>query len=102
MSSNNVVKYYVPEFVPQDLPWYERDGLMTWCHEFLRYSDNHFKTTKKINFDIIRTEFAGKKVPDEVLKKYQTFQNQMVSKYSETNQKMSCVVLFEPIDLIFF
>ena len=47
MSSNNGVKYYVPEFVPQDLPWYEQDGLMTWCHEFLRYSDNHFKTTKK-------------------------------------------------------
>ena len=21
---------YVPEYVPEDLPWYERDGLMTY------------------------------------------------------------------------
>ena len=31
---------YVPKFIPKDLPWYERDGLMTWydqmkCEDFL-------------------------------------------------------------------
>ena len=102
MSSNDGVNNYGPEFVPQDLPWYERDGLMTWYYEFLRYSENHFKTTKIINFDITRTEVVDKKVPDEVLKKFHTIQNDMVSKYSENNQKIFCVLLFEPIDLIFF
>ena len=75
MSNNNCVNNYVPEFVPQDLPRYERDGLMTYynqvkCQEYLRNSDNHFKTAKIINFDIIRREAAREKVPNELLKKY--------------------------------
>ena len=32
---------YVPKYVPENLPWFERDGLMTWyhqgkCSDFLR------------------------------------------------------------------
>ena len=26
----NCTNKYVPEFIPSDLKWYERDGLMTW------------------------------------------------------------------------
>ena len=26
----NSMNSYVPKFRPKDLPWYERDGLMTW------------------------------------------------------------------------
>ena len=75
MSNNNCVNNYVPEFVPQDLPRYKRDGLMTYynqvkCQEYLRNSDSHFKTAKVINFDIIRREAAREKVPNELLKKY--------------------------------
>ena len=74
MSSSKCTNNYVPEYVSQGLPWYERDGLMPWhdqvkCQEFLRNSNKHFKTAKIINFDIIRREAAGQKVPDEVLKK---------------------------------
>ena len=25
-----VVNSYVPEYVPENLPWYERDGRLTW------------------------------------------------------------------------
>ena len=25
-----VVNSYVTEYVPESLPWYERDGLLTW------------------------------------------------------------------------
>ena len=42
---------YIPEYVPSDLPWYERDGLMTWydqrkCEQFLKDPKGHFKNTK--------------------------------------------------------
>ena len=27
------VNAYVPKFVPKDVPWDERDGLMTWYNQ---------------------------------------------------------------------
>lgn len=49
---------YIPEYIPDDLPRYERDGLMTYldqekCGYFLRDPEGHFKNTKIIDFDII-------------------------------------------------
>ena len=92
MSNNNCVNNYIPEFVLQDLSWYEQDGLMTSynpikCQKFLRNSNSHFKTAKIINFNIIRREAAGEKVPDELLKKYQTVQNEWVSTHPKNHQK---------------
>ena len=48
----------VPEYVPSDLPWYKRDGLMTWydqrkCEDLLRDLKGHFNNMKIVNFDII-------------------------------------------------
>ena len=42
---------FVPNYVPNNLPWHERDGLMTWydqvkCQEFLENTDSHFKIWK--------------------------------------------------------
>ena len=73
-------------YVLPDLPWYERDGLMTWYNqaksqEFLRNSKEHFNKTKIINFDIIHRLARGEKIPDDVLKKYQTIQDSRVSQY---------------------
>ena len=107
MSSNNCINNYVPEYVPTDLLWYEPDGLMTWydqvkCEEFLRDSDKHFKMEKVINFDIIRREVSGEKVPDEVLKKYQTIQNERVSKYPKSDKKNFLAVLFALRSIISF
>ena len=55
---SNCVNNYVPDFVPQDLPWYERNGLMTWyeqikCENFVCNIDKHFKEANVINLDII-------------------------------------------------
>lgn len=52
---------YVTNFVPNDISWYERDGLMTWhnkckCDDFLRDTDKHFREVKIVNFDIIHRE----------------------------------------------
>ena len=47
----NVAMKYVPDFVPNNLKWYERDGLLTWydqmkCERFLEDVDNHFANKK--------------------------------------------------------
>ena len=49
---------FIPKYIPNDLPWYERDGLDTWyqqnkCNDFLRDTDENFKEMKTANFDII-------------------------------------------------
>ena len=85
--SNN----YVPEYVPPGLPWYERDGFMTRynqakCQEFLRNSKEHFNSTKIINFDIIHSLARREKIPDDVLKKYQTVQDGRVSQYPKRDR----------------
>ena len=48
----NSMNSYVPKSVPKDLPWYERDGLMTWynqtkCEDFLRDTNKHFQEAKE-------------------------------------------------------
>ena len=39
---------FIPKYVPNNLKWYERDGLGTWylqnkCNEFLEDTDLHLK-----------------------------------------------------------
>ena len=73
---------------PSDLPWYKRDGLMTWCdqrkcEDLLRDLKGHFKNMKIVNFDIIRKQAAGEKVSDEALKMYQTVAEERTSRYSK-------------------
>ena len=53
--------HFVPKYIPNDLPWYERDGLMTWydqvqCQQFLEDTDKHFQNLKIINFDMIHSK----------------------------------------------
>ena len=62
----------IPKFVPNDLNWYDKDGLDTWylqnkCNEFINNSDTYFKQMKITNFDLIKND-----VPKEKLKQYQT------------------------------
>ena len=49
---------YMPKFVSNNIPWYERDGLNAWyeqmkCNEFLEDTDNHFKILEITDFDVI-------------------------------------------------
>ena len=73
----NLTNNYIPPFVPQDLKWYERNGLMTWydqtkCKEFLKNLDNHFENMKIINCDIINKKAKGEEIPQSTLKTYLT------------------------------
>ena len=73
----NCTNKYVPEFVPSDLKWYERDGLMTWydqvkCEQFLEDVNKHFSETKIVNFDIINKSIKGEEISEGVLGDYET------------------------------
>ena len=60
-----LVNKYVPRHVKHfELPWYERDGLMSLIdsyksQEFEADSDGHFKKAKFINFAMIHHECRG-------------------------------------------
>ena len=52
---------FIPKYVPENLPWYERDDLLTYIDqlkykEFISDSDVAVKNTKVINFDMIHTQ----------------------------------------------
>ena len=54
---------FIPKYVPQNLKWFEREGLEAWyrqnkCQEFLNNTDLHFAKRKVINFDIIKNEVS--------------------------------------------
>ena len=77
--------------VPENLPGFERDGLMTWyeqgkCADFLRKTYRHFSETKIVNFDIIQRQCCGEMVPFELLKQYQTVSKKTMCTFSSTTK----------------
>ena len=55
---------YIPKYVPEDLPWYERNGLLTYVDqwkykEFISDPDTDVKNTKVVNFDMIHAQCRG-------------------------------------------
>ena len=55
---------YVPEYVYQDLPWYDHDGLMTCidqvkCKEFISDPDVTIRNIKIKNFEMIHAQCKG-------------------------------------------
>ena len=78
---------YIPEYVPNNLKWYERGGLDTWykknkCDEFLEDTDRYFHTTQIINFDITRNQQLSK----NKLKQYQTVNYDTINNYPSVEQ----------------
>ena len=98
---------YVPDYIPDNLPWYERDRLMTYidklkCGRFLKDPDKHFKETKVINFDIICKTSRGGKIPDKTLKDYQNVKAEMTKSISKKRIRIGFYVLrSEQIEKIF-
>ena len=89
----------MPNYVPSDLHWYKRDGLMTWynqkkCKKFLKNPQENFEKTNIANFDIINRQIRGEKISDEFLKEYQTVQEKRVSQYlkKECQNFLACVL----------
>ena len=83
MASKKVDNRFIPNYVPNNLPWYKRDGLMTWydegkCRDFLENTDEHFETLKIINFDIINSNCQ---IDNKKLREYQTCDHQETTNY---------------------
>ena len=63
---------FVLPYVPENLKWFEGDGLETWyrqnkCREFLEDTDSHFQQRQIINFDMIRNV---EKLDKKLIKQY--------------------------------
>ena len=91
---------FIPEYVPDNLKWYERDGLDTWykknkCDEFLEDTDCYFHTAQIISFDIIRNQ---KQLPKNKLEQYQTVNYDTIKKYSLSEQARITSSIFRSID----
>ena len=93
---SNFTNNYIPEFVPDNLPWYERDGLMTYIDklkydDFIRFTDSHFKNTRVVNFDIIRKQARGERIDSDLLKSYRTIDTSRIGQYpdKQKNQALS-------------
>ena len=83
MNEKIVVNRFFPKFLPRNLPWKEREGLLTWyeqakCEQFLQDTDNHFEKLQITNFDIIN---ANGQVSKEKLKQYQAVDHLEITKY---------------------
>ena len=86
---------FIPKYVPNNLKWYERDDLDTWylqnkCNDVLMDTDEHFKETNIVNFDIIK----NKKLEEEKLKQYQTIDHDEIMKYPGQIQVQICSLTF--------
>ena len=62
--STNFGNKYIQDYCPPDLPWYERDGLLTWYNqnkyaEFSKNPDEYLKNKNVINFDMIIAQCRG-------------------------------------------
>ena len=69
----NLANKYVLEYVSENLPCYKRDGLLTWYdwrkrRDFLEDTDEHFRATKIVNFDIINKDLKKEEILKETLK----------------------------------
>ena len=83
MSNKKVDNRFVSTFVPNDLPRYQRDGLMTWYEqvkyqEFLQNTDSHFQNLHILSFDIIN---SNGKIDVDKLKQYQTIDHHEIMTY---------------------
>ena len=72
---------FIPKYVPNDLKWYEKDGLDTWylqnkCADLLMDTDEHFKKMKVVNFDMIKNKGSQEK-----LKQYHLVDHQEIMHY---------------------
>ena len=89
----NIANKHLPNFVPNKLKWYERDGLLTWydqikCERFLGDPERHFNNIKIVNFDIINKWIRGEEVSEQTLTIYQTVKKRCLNNLLKTERKL--------------
>ena len=91
MSDKIFVNKYIPEVIPEDLPWYEWDNLMTYIDQlkykyFISDPDNYLEKAEFINFDMIHTR-CGCKPQQYSNRHYQTAYTTDIWKMSQKKRK---------------
>ena len=89
--------HFIPKYIPNDLAWYEKDGLDTWylqneCNDFLRDTDEHFKEMKIVNFDLIKNN-----VSEEHKKQYQQIDRHDILGYPPKLHEEICSSIFRNV-----
>ena len=95
MMAKKIDNVYIPNFVPNNLPWYERDGLNAWyeqnkCNDFLEDSDKHFENLQINKFDLI---FNKEKLDSQKIEQYHRIDHKEIMGYpkKEREQIMSSI-----------
>ena len=96
MAAKKIDNTFVPKFVSNNVPWYERDGLNTWqeqnkCNDFLEDPDEHFQNLQINNFGLI---FNKDKLSNHNIKQYQTIDHNKIMKYSERERDQIMSLIF--------
>ena len=91
MSDKIYVNKYIPKVVPEDLPWYKRDDLMTYIEklkykDFISNPDAYLEETEVINSDLVYAR-CGRQHQQYSDKLYQTVHTSDVSKMSQKGKK---------------
>ena len=86
--NKKVDNVFVPKFIPNNLKWYECDGLNTWyeqgkCQDFLDDLDSHFQNLETVNFALIHSKGN---LPETKIKKYQTVNHSEFLSYPSDKQ----------------
>ena len=88
----------IPKYVPDDLLWYERDGLETQhqqnkCKDFLRDTAEHFKAMKIVNFNMIKNNVSG-----QSKKQYQQIDHHEIMCYPPKEREEICSSIFRNVN----
>ena len=83
MASRKVDNHFIPTYIPINLPWYKRDGIMTQhdqgkCCNFLENTDEHLETSKIVNFDVIN---SNGQIDNKQLREYQTSEHHEIMNF---------------------
>ena len=97
MMVKKIDNVYIPKFVPNNLPCYERDGLNTRyeqnkCNAFLEDPDKHFENLQINNFDLL---FNKDKLDSQKIEQYYTIDHKEIMGYPKKKESRSCHLYLE-------
>ena len=99
MSKKILLNKYILNYVPRDLRWYKRDGLMTYIDQlkhkrFKENRDKHFKNAEIVNFDIINHRCRGDPLQNSE-KYYKTITKKDFKHYPNEEKNLLSMLLRE-------
>ena len=89
---------YVPTHAEDlSLPWYERDGLMSYidslkCDEFKKNPEEHFNKTKIFNFAMIHAQARGDKLNQKIVNDSRTIFENYLHSYKSKEKTISSAI----------